>query len=149
VRKRSERRRLKDSKKEVAPESQAPEQVKAHEKKEKKSDKKKKAPHKDSDDESPAPENVKAHEKKEKKSKKKKKQKGSESSAQEHDVSRDAEEITISMEEQKAAKHAMQPKRKSPEEDVGKTPDGKSALPKIESGSVSPRRIKLARGRLL
>jgi hypothetical protein len=106
-------------------ETQAPENVKAHDKKEKKGEKKKMAPHKDSDDESPAPENVKAHDKKEKKSKKKKKQKSSESSAQEHDVSRDAEEITISMEEQKAAKHAMQPKRKSPEEDVGKTPDGK------------------------
>jgi hypothetical protein len=123
-------------------ETQAPKDVKAHAKKEKKSDKKKIAPHKDSDEEAPAPEEVKAHDKKEKKSKKKKKQKGSESVAQEHDESRDADEITISMEEQKAAKHAMQPKRKSPEEDereapVGKTPDGKRRKKDRKSLEVS------------
>lgn len=153
---------VKDLKKDISPESQAPENGKAHDKKEKKSSKKKVPPHKDSNDESLAPENVKAHGKKEKKSdkkniaphkdsnneseatedakaqgkkekksdKKKKKQKGSDNSAPAHDEGRDAEEITISMEEQKAAKDAMQPKRKAPEEDerpapLGKTPDGK------------------------
>jgi hypothetical protein len=128
--KKRKKQEQKDSKEAVASESPAPVNVKAHEKKEKKSDKKKKALPKDSDNESQASENVKDHDKKEKKNKKKKKQKGSDSSAQAHDEGRDAEEITISMEEQKAAKHAMQPKRKSPEEDerpssVGKTPDGK------------------------
>jgi hypothetical protein len=111
-------------------ETPSPENVKVHDKKEKKSDKKKKALPKDSDNETEAPENVKVHDKTEKKSKKKKKQKDSESSANAHAESRDAEEITISMEEQKAAKHAMQPKRKPPEEaekptPAGKTPDGK------------------------
>jgi hypothetical protein len=111
-------------------ETQAPENVKAHDKKEKKSDKKKSSPQKDSDNESQALENGKAHDKKEKKNKKKKKQKGSDNSAQAYGEGRDADEITISMDEQKAAIHAMQPKRKSPEEDerpapVGKTPDGK------------------------
>jgi hypothetical protein len=115
-----------NSKKDLSPhkdssnESQASEDVKAHEKKEKKSkknnSKKDVSPQKGSNIESQAPENVKAHEKKEKKSKKNKKQNGSENSAHAHEEGGDAEEITISMDEQKAAKEAMQPKRKSPEE---------------------------------
>jgi hypothetical protein len=130
--KKKRKKKGKDSKKDVAPhkdsnnESQALEKVKAHEKKEKKSSKKNIAPHKDAENESQAPENVKAHDKKEKKSsKKKKKQKGSESSAPVHDEGGDAEEITISMEEQKAARDAMQPKRRSLEGNEGSTPAGK------------------------
>jgi hypothetical protein len=117
-RKRQKKER-KDSKKEVADEKKTKENGKKTKADEKKTKKNEVATEKDL-------EIPKADEKKKKKhDKKNKKGKSSETAAHTNAEGGDSEEITISVEEQKVAKEAMQPKRKTTEGNEGSAPGKK------------------------